>query len=82
MNDRIEALLDELQDLVLTMHRSAADLDYIVMSIYDQDMLSEEDFNRYIQAAAELRVATKRDRFGNVERSETALWEEILGTIK
>ena len=82
MNDRIEALLDELEELVLTMHRSAADLDYLVMSIRDQELMDEDYFNEYVQAAAELRVATKRDRFGNVEKSEKSIWEEILKTIK
>lgn len=78
MNDHVEALLDELEELVLDMHRSATDLDYIVMSIRDKQDLDEENFRWHVQALVELRANTKRDRFGDVDKAEGLIWNEIL----
>ena len=82
MNERVEILLEELEELVLEIHRSAADLDYIIQSIRSEEDSDEEYFNMYVQAARELRTNNKRERFGNVDKSEELIWEEILEEVE
>lgn len=85
MNDEIKNLLNEMEKVVMELHRNAAQLDDCIQSL--GRLLSEEDdkdsIRFLIQSYRRMRVDYSHNhQYDNLYNKEVDIWNRLLDTTK
>lgn len=86
MNENFKQSLSELKDIVLSLHRSAGNLDSLIQSIeveiWNQDNLDLDDLRYVVINLYDCRKSRKKFEFANLDREEQEIWKKLIEATK
>lgn len=85
MNQNTKSCIEELKQIVMALHRSAANLDGVIMDI-ENEMYGREnsptlDNIMYIAYQMDYRMTRKGNAFGDLDKRETDAWNKLIEAI-
>lgn len=85
MNQNTKACIDELKQIVMQLHRSAANLDAIIMDI-ESELEGRPDThvserNMFLACQIDYRMTHKDKAYGDIDKKELNAWNKLIEAI-
>ena len=83
MNEKTKKCIEEMRRFIMTLHRSAADLDNILDGIENTcDSMSSEYALMYALTQRVYREDLKKVKYGDLEKHEDNIWNRLIESLK